>query len=97
MASDDPGHTWVALGIKNLIFDRLRPAPVDGQGAWPGGVRRWVNVADSGDVVALVKDLSPQFGLRVGNVLIHNGVTAHDVRPYLTARETGRVIAAALD
>jgi pimeloyl-ACP methyl ester carboxylesterase len=85
------------LGIRNLIFDRLRPPPVDDLGAWPGGVRRWVNVADGGDIVALVKDLSPRFGLQVGNVLIHNGATAHDLRPYLTAPETGRVIAAALD
>ena len=84
------------LGIKNLILDRLRPPPVNGLGAWPGGVRRWVNVADVGDVVALVKDLGPQFGPRVENILIYNGATAHDVRPYLTARETGHVIASGL-
>jgi pimeloyl-ACP methyl ester carboxylesterase len=84
------------LGIRNLIFDRLRPPPVDGLGAWPGGVRRWVNIADGGDVVALVKDLRPLFGPRVENLLVHNGAEAHAIRPYLTARETGRVIASAL-
>jgi hypothetical protein len=41
------------LGIKNLIFDRLQPSG----GCWPGPVRAWTNVADAGDVVALVKDL----------------------------------------
>ena len=56
------------LGIRNLIFDRLVPAPrlrptagrVRGRGR--GRVRSWVNVADEGDVVALVKDLRPLFG-----------------------------------
>ena len=26
------------LGIPNIVFDKLFPAPVDGQGAWPGSV-----------------------------------------------------------
>ena len=45
------------LGIRKLIFDVLTPKPVGGVGAWPR-VRRWVNVADEGDIVALVKDLT---------------------------------------
>ena len=85
------------LGIRNLIFDRLVPAPAGGvQGTWPGGIRSWVNVADSGDVVALVKDLRPLFGGQVACYLVHNGSHAHDVRPYLTAAETGAAIAAGL-
>jgi hypothetical protein len=89
------------LGIRNLIFDRLMPAPAVGtqggmQGVWPGGVRSWVNVADAGDVVALVKDLRPLFGDHVACYLVHNGSHAHDVRPYLTAAETGAAIAAGL-
>jgi hypothetical protein len=89
------------LGIRNLIFDRLVPAPAarapDGvEGMWPGGARSWVNVADAGDVVALVKDLRPLFGHGVACYLVHNGSRAHDVRPYLTAAETGAAIAAGL-
>jgi alpha-beta hydrolase superfamily lysophospholipase len=89
------------LGIRNLIFDRLVPAPAARasggmQGTWPGGVRSWVNVADVGDVVALVKDLRPLFGDQVACYLVHNGSHAHDVRPYLTAAETGAAIAAGL-
>ena len=89
------------LGIRNLIFDRLIPAPAavnsgGMRGAWPGGVESWVNVADAGDVVALVKDLRPLFGRRVACYLVHNGSHAHDVRPYLTAVETGAAIAAGL-
>ena len=81
------------LGIQHLIFDRLDPPPTDGLGVWPGTVERWVNVADRGDVVALVKRLAPRFGEGVEDVVVHNGARAHDLRPYLTAVETGRAIA----
>jgi pimeloyl-ACP methyl ester carboxylesterase len=89
------------LGIRNLIFDRLVPRPVAGDsgrplGAWPGAVESWVNVADAGDVVALVKDLRPLFGARVGCHLVANGSHAHDVKPYLTAAETGAAIVGGL-
>ncbi|WP_228080914.1 hypothetical protein [Streptomyces profundus] len=59
-------------------------------------VRDWTNIVDRGDVVALVKELAPTFGERVRDVTVHNGARAHDVRPYLTARETGAAIATAL-
>ena len=52
------------LGIPNLVFDRLTPAPADGLGAWPGGVASWVNVADRDDIVALRKQLAGLFGPR---------------------------------
>ena len=58
--------------------------------------QRWINIADGGDVVALVKDLRPSFGVNVENHLIYNGATAHDIRPYLTAKETGNAIATGL-
>jgi pimeloyl-ACP methyl ester carboxylesterase len=74
------------LGIPNLVYDRLMPKP----GAWPG-VTAWTNIADRGDVVALVKELGPLFG-PIRDVLVHNGAKAHDMRPYLTARETGLAV-----
>ena len=84
------------LGIPNLIFDRLRPPPVNDVGVWPGNVKQWINIADDGDVVALEKNLSKRFGDRVQDERIHNGATAHDISPYLTAEETGRAIATGL-
>jgi len=84
------------LGIPKVIFDRLTPQPANGAGAWPGGVRQWHNIADPGDVVALVKQLSPLFGGRVSDWLVYNGAKAHDAKPYLTAEETGRAIASGL-
>jgi hypothetical protein len=99
-----PGHAVRALvtlgsplGIGNLIFNRLTPAPCDGVGAWPGSEDLvWTNVADRGDVVALEKDLRPRFGPRVINAVVHNGAHAHAVSAYLTDKLTGAAIAGGL-
>jgi pimeloyl-ACP methyl ester carboxylesterase len=80
------------LGIANLVFDRLLPNPENGKGAAPGGARTWVNVADAGDVVALVKELKPLFAGVTADVPVDNGAEAHFIKPYLTARETGQAI-----
>ncbi|WP_304451584.1 hypothetical protein [Nocardiopsis sp. YSL2] len=77
------------LGIAGLIFDRLVPAPVRGQGVRPPAVRAWTNVADRRDVVALVKELEPLFG-GIDDVPVDNGPKAHDAAPYLTSEEVGR-------
>ncbi|MFE4331593.1 hypothetical protein ACFRQM_19865 [Streptomyces sp. NPDC056831] len=92
-----PDLTLITLGsplaVRNLVFERLTPPPVGGFARWPAPVKRWINIADAGDVVALAKELAPSFGDRIRDVLVHNGAKAHDVRPYLTARETGTVVA----
>ena len=97
---DWPVRTLVTLGaplgIRNLIFDRLRPAPMADVGVWPEGIKEWFNIADGGDVVALVKELKSRFGPRVQDALIYNGATAHNIVPYLTAKETGHAIATGL-
>jgi hypothetical protein len=88
------------LGIRNVIFERLLPTPAVGsgpaRGAWPGQVRDWTNIADRNDVVALVKDLRPCFGLRVRCLEVDTGMRAHEVTRYLTARSCGRAIAEGL-
>jgi hypothetical protein len=85
------------LGIRGLIFDRLIPPPKRDEygvirGDWPAGVKRWTNVADAGDIVALVEDLRPLFNGEMVCAIVHNDAKAHDVRPYLTAVETGHAI-----
>jgi hypothetical protein len=84
------------LGIANLIFHKLRPVPENGKGLWPASLRRWTNIADKGDVVALRKELAPLFDDRVHDVLVYNGSHAHEATRYLTARETGVAIAEGL-
>ena len=85
------------LGIQNLVFDRIRPTPSGGIGCWPGSITYWVNVADRGDVVALVKQLAQRFGDRVEDHQVDNGSRAHDASRYLSAVETGHGIAVGLD
>jgi hypothetical protein len=84
------------LGIRNLVFDRLRPAPENGRGQFPACAATWTNVADTGDVVALVKQLAPLFSGCVQDLLVNNGSKAHDICPYLTAAETGHAISEGL-
>ncbi|MER5971186.1 antibiotic ABC transporter ATP-binding protein [Streptomyces sp. NPDC002055] len=84
------------LGIRNLTFDRLQPPPREGTGVWPPGLRHWHNVADAGDIVALVRELAPRFGPRVRDHRVHNGTTMHSMTAYLTAVETGAAIAEGL-
>jgi hypothetical protein len=92
-------HTLVTLGsplgIRNLIFDRLEPPPVDGRGARPAGLQAWLNVAAPDDIVALEKHLDRRFD-GVTNVIAGTGEKAHDVSPYLTQREVGRAVLAGL-
>ncbi|WUV94192.1 antibiotic ABC transporter ATP-binding protein [Streptomyces canus] len=85
------------LGIRSVVFDRLKPKPKDDIGSWPGGVERWTNIADRGDIVALADRLAPRFGDRVQDVSVSNGVRMHDLLRYLTAPRTGRAVARGLD
>ena len=90
------------LGLRNLVFDRLRPPPGHVgearqlKGAWPP-VRMWGNVADDGDIVAAVGDLRPLFGDGIRQARVYNGAKAHDMRPYLEDAVTGQLITAGLD
>ncbi|MFE0377886.1 hypothetical protein ACFW1M_20380 [Streptomyces inhibens] len=84
------------LAVRNLVFDRLIPQPTNSYARWPAPVTRWANIADEGDAVSLVNELAPRFGGRVRDLSVHNGARAHDVGPYLTARETGQAITEAL-
>lgn len=101
-----PGHQVRALvtigsplGIENLILHRLQPPPLTlggrPRGVWPGGEKQltWTNLADAGDVVALVKDLRPVFGERVRCAIVDNGAHAHEATAYLTDTLCGRAIA----
>jgi pimeloyl-ACP methyl ester carboxylesterase len=78
------------LGVRHIIYDRLRPSP----GMWPH-VDRWTNISDAADFVALQPRLRDLFGPRVADLAIDNGVSAHAVARYLSAKETGAAVGAA--
>jgi hypothetical protein len=85
------------LGIRNLIFEKVTPLPnTMGIGAWPGRVKTWTNISDRGDIVALEKKLAPFFGNEVHDILVNNGSDAHHGERYLTTKDAGEAIAAAL-
>ena len=92
--------TLVTIGSPlgtDAIFGSLEGERSDGLGPWPGGVRRWVNIAAHGDRAAGVHRLADKFGPRVEDHLIDNGHRAHDPEPYLNSSVTGAAIARALD
>jgi hypothetical protein len=84
------------LGIGNFIFDRLDPKPKNGIGAYPAGLANWTNIADQGDIVALVKQLAGRFGGAIDDVLVDNGARAHDASRYLTTSEFGAALSLGL-
>jgi hypothetical protein len=59
------------LAMPDVIFPKLRPVPVDNLGHRPPGVRRWINIADPGDFVAIPRGLASYF----------NGVSADLTTP----------------
>lgn len=87
------------LGMPKLIFDRLRPPPAGGRGAWPASADIWHNLCDRHDVVASVKKLGPLFydGINtINDEIVDNGWKVHDLGRHLTAVETGRAIRSGL-
>lgn len=49
------------LGLPGAVFDMLEPAPLSGYGQKPPQIRHWINIADSGDLVALPRRLGDRF------------------------------------
>ncbi|MFF4661073.1 hypothetical protein [Streptomyces sp. NPDC001381] len=85
------------LALPHAVFHRLRPAPLDGLGTRPGPVRRWVDIADAGDFVAVPKgELARVFrGVEPLPDISIAPVWPHGVLDYLRhPRVTGAVLAA---
>jgi hypothetical protein len=77
-----------------MIFPRLTPGPIEKLGSRPPGVKRWVNIADPEDFVAI-----PRLGIsrHFKNVDedCHDGVDTilrHEVDKYLQGAEFGRIL-----
>ena len=80
----------------SFVFDQLKPAPEDGVGVWPGGVRSWTNIVAVGDPACGGKGFGRRFGDQVREHMVDNGHRAHDPEPYLNAAVTGAAVARGL-
>jgi hypothetical protein len=88
-------HIFLTLGSPlglTAAFDKLRPSP----GAWPTNVKRWVNIAANGDIVAAQKKLAPLFRGTAHDHTIDSGWDAHSSTRYLNTKEAGQAIVSAL-
>jgi hypothetical protein len=81
------------LGLPGSVFEALRPEPRDGRAARPGGVGRWVNIADRGDLVAVPARLGDKFPVDLHDELYLGAVDFHTFGGYL---RTG-LVALAID
>ncbi|QXN90134.1 hypothetical protein KV110_32625 [Nocardia iowensis] len=87
------------LGLRTVIYDRLRPQPC----TVPKAVAGWYNLVDRDDLVAAHLDLAPYFppfpGAGVAPITeepLDNGASPHDSTHYLTKAVTGGIVAKAL-
>ncbi|MEU6096869.1 serine peptidase [Streptomyces sp. NPDC047079] len=85
------------LAMPRAVFDRLLPRPEYGpegrRGERPACVRRWVNIADPGDPVAIPPGLGRAFqgiGLDLTDT-VHAGYGFHHARNYLSCAATAAV------
>jgi len=85
------------LGMPDVIVDRLQPTPVDRRGARPPGVRRWINIADPGDIVAIPRGLAGSFAGIDADLTTPVGVfDFHKVTGYLSTTTTAAALATLL-
>jgi hypothetical protein len=86
------------LGMPGVIFEKLKPAPVDGLGAKPPGATRWVNIADPGDFVAVPRRLHRLFQGISSDLEASIGVLQfHKATAYLASPAVSGLLAAYLD
>ncbi|MFI6511784.1 hypothetical protein ACIBCT_29615 [Streptosporangium sp. NPDC050855] len=72
------------LGMRNVIFEHLVPAPVDGRGERPRSVGRWVNIADKDDIAAIPPGLRTCFtGVDQEALVDLDWIDFHTVEKYL--------------
>ena len=80
-----------------MVFNRLDPAPADRKGARPPGVRRWINIADPGDVIAVPRGLAASFTGIAADLTTPIGVfNFHKVTGYLSCTTTAATLATLL-
>ena len=86
------------LALPRVIFDRLLPRPAETRtgraGARPEGIKRWVNIADPGDPVAIPPHLARAFhGIALDLTdTINAGFGFHHAKNYLSCAATAAIL-----
>lgn len=85
------------LAMPDIVFDRL--APHHGPRGIPPGVKRWINVADTGDLIAIpVGGIAKHFTGLTADLTERIGAFAfHRVTEYLSSRSVAGILSAHLD
>lgn len=81
------------LGLPGGIFDHLIPAPIADRGARPPGARYWVNLADTGDLVAVPHRLGDRFPVDQHADTSIGRIDFHTFGAYLSSPLTAAAIA----
>lgn len=84
------------LAMPDVIFPKLQPTPEDGTGHRPPGVRRWINIADPGDFIAVPRRLGTYFkGVSADLTTPIAAFDMHKVTNYLASTTTAAALAGA--
>ncbi|MBC2902130.1 serine peptidase [Streptomyces cupreus] len=82
------------LGLPGAVFDMLDPAPdTAGRGQRPEGLLHWINIADSGDLVALPRRLGDRFPVDAHQEAHMAAVDFHTLNTYLAHGLTAAALA----
>jgi pimeloyl-ACP methyl ester carboxylesterase len=85
------------LALPDVVFPHLDPAPTNGKGSRPPSVRRWINIADPGDFIAIPRGLAPYFDGIDTDLTTPIGVfNTHKVTGYLACPTTAAALATLL-
>ncbi|MFI0795874.1 hypothetical protein ACH4OY_24790 [Micromonospora rubida] len=81
------------LGLPGAVFEALDPPPREKRAHRPPGVRRWVNIADPGDLVATPARLGGRFDVDLHAEAHIGRVDFHTMRGYLSCGLVAAAIA----
>ncbi|WDN56057.1 hypothetical protein [Streptomyces clavuligerus] len=82
------------LALPGGIFDRLAHPALDGRGMRPPGVSRWVNISDTGDLIAVPRPLHARFDGVDADEETHMAVAdCHTMGMYLSSGLTAAAFA----
>lgn len=86
------------LAMPSVVYDRLEPSPRDQPARKPPGVRRWVDVSDPGDAIAILRPMSNYFdGIdQLLEPTVAGGVKFHFVSEYLSCPAVAALVGAEL-